>query len=88
MIRLPKRLAGMMPLLTHRTTVAGDTSSSFATSFVVKNVFFMLNLNAIYTSNESYALTAASDSRCYRIDGSGLAGCFQSDNLFPFVFPF
>lgn len=64
MIRLPNRLAGMIPLRTHRHTVATDTSSSVATCFVVMYlfvIFVMLNLVAIYTRSESDVSDAASE---------------------------
>jgi len=60
MIRFPNRLAGMMPSRTHLHTVATDTSSSFATCFVVMYLFVMLNPVAIYTRSASDASGAAS----------------------------
>ena len=61
MIRFPNRLAGMMPSRTHLHTVATDTSSSFATCFVVMYLFVMLNPVAIYTRSDSDASGAASE---------------------------
>jgi hypothetical protein len=62
MIRFPNRFAGMIPPRTHLHTVATDTSSSFATCFVVMYLFVMLNLSAIYTRSDFDASGAASES--------------------------
>jgi len=90
MILFPNRFPGRIPSRTHRTTVAADTSSSFATCFVVIYLFVMfvmfvmLDLSAIYTRSDFDALGAASDlvARRSGMGGSGqnvsiLESCFQ-----------
>lgn len=54
MIRCPNRFAGITPLLTHRTIVAGDTSSSTATSFVV--MYFVIKISSPQSIYKTCAL--------------------------------
>src|ERR1039458_2095141 len=79
----------MMPPRTHLHTVATDTSSSFATCFVVMYLFVIMNPTAIYTRSDSDASGAASEF----VAAAVLAGLwarkmFPFRKLFPFVFPF
>jgi hypothetical protein len=76
----------MIPSRTHRTTVAAETSSSFATCFVVMYLFVMfvmLNLSAIYTRHDFDAPGAACELVARRSgmggwqDVSTLVSCFQ-----------
>lgn len=88
MIRFPNRFAGMSPLRTHLHTVATDTSSSFATCFVVMYLFVIMNPTAIYTRSESGASGATPGSVALR-SGMVVAGrMFPLLKMFPFVFPF
>jgi hypothetical protein len=89
MMRFPNRFAGMMPSRTHLHTVATDTSSSFATCFVVMYLFVILNLSAIYTRSDFDTSGAASESAATAVLAIGWARkMFPFRKLFPFVFPF
>ena len=89
MMRLPNRLAGMIPLRTHLHTVAVETSNSFATCFVVMYLFVIMNPNAIYTRSEADASGAASEFAALRSwVGGGHARCFRFGNCFHLCFHF
>src|ERR1022692_1082699 len=90
MIRFPNRLPGRIPSRTHRTTVAAETSSSFATCFVVMYLFVMfLNLSsAIYTSGESSALGAASEFAALWFWMVAAGRMFPFENRVSKLFPF
>jgi hypothetical protein len=91
MIRFPNRFAGMIPSRTHRTTVAAETSSSFATCFVVMYLFVMsvmLNLSAIYTGGESGAPSAPLDSVAPRVKAGGGGQDVSTSENVSILFPF
>jgi len=88
MMRLPNRLAGMIPARTILHTVAVDISSSFATCFVVMNLFVILDLTPIYTRTDSDASIVGCEFAARRSWVQVGWKVFPLWKLFPFVFPF
>ena len=89
MIRLPKRLAGMIPLRTHLHTVAHG-HFQLVRHLLCRHVFVrhVSDPVAIYTRSKSDASGAASEFVARGQGWRGVSKMFPFRKMFPFLFPF